>query len=412
MKWSYYDNNIEGYLKDDINRVLGTIAKNNEFELEENQKRAWINQINLLKNIFEGFNDGFIAFEYTIPRMGKRIDNVFLYKGIVFLLEFKVGSTEFYNHDIDQVHDYGLDLKNFHEESRDRYIVPILISTNADLKSLDVDVSKDKLFKPICCNEYNLIYVIKEIAKNYGFEDKNYREWMESRYRPTPTIIEAAQALYKGHNVKDISRSDSGAKNLNETTDYINKLIDYSKKNNKKTICFLTGVPGSGKTLAGLNIGTSRQKYEEEEHAVFLAGNGPLVNVLREALARDDNEFNGTLLGEARRKSGVFIQNIHHFRDAAIKDKRAPIEKVVIFDEAQRAWDKDETEKFMDKRGINLEKSEPHFLISVMDRHSDWSCIICLIGGGQEIHRGEAGLREWFKSIENFKNWEVLMQED
>ena len=276
---------------------------------------------------------------------------------------------------MNQVHDYSLDLKNFHEESRDRYIVPILISTKADHRSLELNINKDKLFEPICCNENNLTHVIIEISRKYGFEDNNYRKWLESRYRPTPTIIEAAQALYKGHNVKDISRSDSGVKNLNETTDYINKVINYSKKNNKKSICFLTGVPGSGKTLAGLNIGTSRQKYEEEEHAVFLSGNGPLVNVLREALARDDNKYNGTQLGQARRKSSLFIQNIHHFRDSAIKDKRAPIEKVVIFDEAQRAWDQNETERFMEKRGINLEESEPHFLISVMDRHSDWCCI-------------------------------------
>jgi len=407
LERSYYQNHLDGFLKDAEDKILGILAKNNEFELEDNQRRAWIKQIKILKNIFRSINDGFIAFEYTIPRMGKRIDNVFLYRGIVFLLEFKVGSEEYYRHDIDQVYDYGLDLKNFHEESLDRYIVPILISTNSGERSLSIHINRDKVFEPICCNEFNLIYVIEKVAREYGFEDRQYIEWIESRYRPTPTIIEAAQALYKGHNVKDISRSDSGARNLNETTDYINEVINDSKKNGKKSICFLTGVPGAGKTLAGLNIGASRQKYEEEEHAVFLSGNGPLVSVLREALARDDNEYNGTLLSEARRKSSVFIQNIHHFRDAAIRDKRAPIEKVVIFDEAQRAWNKKETERFMKERGVELKESEPHFLISVMDRHEDWACIVCLIGGGQEIHKGEAGLSEWFESIDKFKEWEV-----
>ena len=379
MERSYYQNYIDGFLKDSEDKILGVLAKNNEFELEDNQRRSWIKQIKILKNIFRSIDDGFIAFEYTIPRMGKRIDNVFLYRGIVFLLEFKVGSEEYYRHDIDQVYDYGLDLKNFHEESLDRYIVPILISTNRNERSLSIHINRDKVFEPICCNGFNLIYIIENISRDYGFEDIGYMKWIESRYRPTPTIIEAAQALYKGHNVKDISRSDSGAKNLNETTDYINGVIDDSKKNRKKSICFLTGVPGAGKTLAGLNIGASRQKYEEEEHAVFLSGNGPLVSVLREALARDDNEYNGTLLSEARRKSSVFIQNIHHFRDAAIRDERAPIEKVVIFDEAQRAWNKKETERFMKERGVELEQSEPHFLISVMDRHEDWACIVCLI---------------------------------
>ncbi|MDI9475599.1 MAG: DUF2075 domain-containing protein [Natronincolaceae bacterium] len=411
MKRSYYQDNVINFLKDTNEKILGTLVRNNEFELEGNQKWAWAKQIEILKRVLGIINDGFIAFEYTIPRMGKRIDNVFIYKGIVFLLEFKVGSEDYYRHDIDQVYDYGLDLKNFHEESLDRYVVPILISTDGDERPLDLYINKDMLFKPICCNEFNLVHAIKEISGKYGFEDGEYLGWMESRYRPTPTIIEAAQALYRGHNVKEISRSDAGAKNLSETTGYINKVIDYSKNNGKKTICFLTGVPGSGKTLAGLNIGASRQKYEEDEHTVFLSGNGPLVSVLREALARDDNESNGTPLNEAKRRASVFIQNIHHFRDAAIKDDRAPIEKVAIFDEAQRAWNKKQTERFMRDRGIELGKSEPQFLISVMDRHKDWACIVCLVGGGQEIHRGEAGLREWFKSINQFKDWEVHLSD-
>lgn len=238
MERSYYQNFINGFLKDDEDRILGIIAKNNEFELEDNQRRAWIKQIKILKSIFRSIDDGFIAFEYIIPRMGKRIDNIFLYRGIVFLLEFKVGSEEYYSHDIDQVYDYGLDLKNFHEESLNRYVVPILVSTNSNERSLNILISRDKVFEPICCNEFNLIYVIEKIAREYGFEDNHYMEWIESRYRPTPTIIEAAQALYKGHNVKDISRSDSGAKNLNETTDYINEVIDDSKKMGRNLFVF------------------------------------------------------------------------------------------------------------------------------------------------------------------------------
>lgn len=263
-----------------------------------------------------------------------------------------------------------------------------MVASKGEHRSFKLEVSKYKLCEPVICNYQNLISIIIKISSEIGFADNSYIKWIESRYRPTPTIIEAAQALYKGHNVKDISGSDSGAKNLNETTDYINKIIDYSKNNNKKSICFLIVVPGSGKTLAGLNIGTSRQKYEEEEHAVFISGNGPLVIVLREALALDDKKNNEILLKDARRKSSVFIQNIHHFRDSAIKDVRSPVEKVAIFDEAQRAWDKNETEKFMRRKGLVLKESEAHFLISVMDRHDDWACIFCLIGGGQEIHKG------------------------
>ncbi len=404
---SYYEDRISDFLEKDKNEILGCLVENNEFDLDDNQKRAWIKEIEILKEEFFDFDRGFISFEYTIPRIGKRIDNVLLYKGIVFLLEFKVGSKTYNSYDIDQVYDYGLDLKNFHEESLDKYIVPILVSTEAYGRDIDIEVRKDKLLKPILCNKNNLRATIVSISKAYGDGEIDYDSWINSRYRPTPTIIEAAQALYKGHKVEDISRSDSGVENLNITLDYIDKVIEDSKNNKKKSICFLTGVPGAGKTLAGLNIGSSRQKYEEEEHAVFLSGNGPLVEVLREALARDDKKYNDVTMDEARRKSSVFIQNIHHFRDNAIKDERPPLEKVVIFDEAQRAWNKEETAKFMKKKAIDLKKSEANFLISVMDRHDDWACIICLIGNGQEIHKGEAGLKEWFNSIEEFDNWEV-----
>lgn len=407
MKRSYYGNHVKNFLRDSDSEILGKLAKNNEFELEISQREAWSYQILLLKDLFKKIDKGYILFEYTIPRLGKRIDNILLYNGIVFLFEFKVGSTNYFKQDIDQVYDYALDLKNFHEESRSKYIVPILVATKATEFKFDIRVRKDMVFEPIYCNGDELSVVIETISRNFGKVDNEFKNWIESRYRPTPTIIEAAQALYKGHKVHNISRSDAGAKNLNDTTDYINRVIDNSKNMKKKSICFLTGVPGAGKTLAGLNIGTNRQKYENEEHAVFLSGNGPLVTVLREALARDENLSYGISMSEARRRTSVFIQNIHHFRDAAIKDNRPPVEKVVVFDEAQRAWDRNETERFMKERGIVLKQSEPYYLISVMDRHQDWACIVCLIGGGQEIYKGEAGLSEWFETIGRFPDWEV-----
>ena len=232
---------------------------------------------------------------------------------------------------------------------------------------------------------------------------------------PTPTIIEAAQVLYNGHNVKDISRNDASAINLNKTTEEINKIIDSSKANNRKSICFITGVPGAGKTLAGLNIAIERQKIDKGEHAVFLSGNGPLVDVLREALARDDVYRNKTTKKESLRKAEEFIQKIHHFRDDAISTNEAPFEKVVVFDEAQRAWDKENLKDFMGrKKGIqNFEMSEPDFLVSILDRHKDWAVIICLIGGGQEINKGESeGIAGWFEAIRNkYQNWDVYISD-
>lgn len=239
--------------------------------------------------------------------------------------------------------------------------------------------------------------------------------WARSGYRPTPTIIEAAQALYQGHRVEDITRSDAGAKNLTYTTTCLERIIEEAKANRRKAICFVTGVPGAGKTLAGLNLVTHRTKAHEEEHAVFLSGNGPLVDVLREALARDEvaqaRERGQSLTkDDASRKVKSFIQNIHHFRDDNLRNKQAPIERVAVFDEAQRAWDKERAANFMvQRKGVpDFDQSEPEFLISVMDRHQDWCTIICLIGGGQEINAGEAGLTEWFSALQRrFPNWHI-----
>ncbi|WP_292008807.1 DUF2075 domain-containing protein, partial [Chryseobacterium sp.] len=273
----------------------------------------------------------------------------------------------------------------------------------------------------ILCNEKNLENILSQIIQHFASNDNiiDVKRWENSLYKPTPTIIEAAQALYKGHNVKEISRNDSEAINLSKTSAVIHKIIDYSKANNKKSICFLTGVPGAGKTLAGLNIASERQHKDENEHSVFLSGNGPLVEVLREALTRDNIETalkNNKRIKkqDAERKAKSFIQNIHHFRDDNLVSEKSPTEKVIIFDEAQRAWQKDQVSIFMKrKKGIeNFNMSEPEYLISVMDKHINWCCIICLIGGGQEINTGEAGVSEWIKSLkERFQNWDIYFSD-
>jgi hypothetical protein len=242
--------------------------------------------------------------------------------------------------------------------------------------------------------------------------------WIGSSYQPTPTIIEAAQALYKGHNVVEISRSDAGAINLTKTCGHVSKVIDEAKANNKKVICLITGAPGAGKSLAGLNIATERMRYLENEHAVFLSGNGPLVAVLREALIQDQLAGNEFLPKDkkikrkgAEQKAAAFIQNIHHFRDDNLASVDSPVEKVVIFDEAQRAWNKDQASSFMKrKRGQDdFSMSEPDFLLSVMNRHKDWCVVVCLIGGGQEINTGEAGISEWMTPLkENYADYDLF----
>lgn len=232
---------------------------------------------------------------------------------------------------------------------------------------------------------------------------------------PTPTIVEAAQALYNNHNVKDITRSDAGAHNLLDTTDAIKRIIRHSKENSRKSIIFVTGVPGAGKTLVGLNLASEFHNSALEEHAIFLSGNLPLVTVLQEALARDkvarEHEAGRRMLkNTALREVKSFIQIIHHYRDEYVGNGQAPTERVAIFDESQRAWTQQEISSFMARRkGVReFPWSEPEFLISTMDRRNDWATIVCLVGGGQEINKGEAGLPEWFDALKrSFPHWDV-----
>ena len=293
MLRSYYSSNILDFMNKNEATIFGEITGNDMFSSDDLQKKAWKKEIKILREQLNTLKEGHILFEYTIPRIGKRIDTVLLYKGIVFLIEFKVGEQKYPNYAKEQVIDYALDLSCFHKESHDKLLVPILVCTEALEKNNDIKELKDNILDVYCCNGANLQQYIREISDEHNKISFDPISWINSIYMPTPTIIEAAQTLYSGHNVADISRNDASAKNLNQTTEAINKIINDSKKNNRKSICFITGVPGAGKTLAGLNIVIKRQNVDENEHAVFLSGNGPLVEVLQEALARDDVKRNG-----------------------------------------------------------------------------------------------------------------------
>ncbi len=414
MNTSYYQSSIDSFLNENKNTIFGQLARHHQHDLEDLQKNAWLEQIEFLQ---QELNDvcGHLYFEFSIPRMGKRVDNILIINNLILVIEFKVGDRSYSNYAQNQTIDYCLDLQNFHEGSHNKTIVPILIATNAPSEPSNINGSLN-LTTCILCNKENFKEILLQILDQAKTtESLDIHSWENSIYKPTPTIIEAAQALYKGHSVKEISRSDAGTINLANTSYLINKIIEDSKIQHKKSICFLTGVPGAGKTLAGLNIANERLKADESEHSVFLSGNGPLVDVLREALTRDSVESakkRGQKISrtEAERKAKAFIQNIHHFRDDNLRTPHAPIEKVVVFDEAQRAWQKEQVSKFMQqKKGIpNFDMSEPEYLISVMNRHDDWCTIICLIGGGQEINTGEAGVSEWIESLKTkYSSWDI-----
>ncbi|MBR6389690.1 MAG: DUF2075 domain-containing protein [Opitutales bacterium] len=414
---SYYSSGIKEFLSQSSDEIFGVISSNSEhFQTQLNQANSWLSEIEILKNQLAKYSEGRIIFEYIIPRMGKRIDAVFLHKNIVFLLEFKCGDSEYKTSAIDQVYDYALDLKNFQKQSARKLLVPIVVSTKAPDLSFE-NTEEDRILAPIKCNENNIADAIDFVSSIYSEENFNYIDWENSEYFPTPTIVEAAQALYSGHNVEDITRNDAGAENLSITSTRLGEIIEFSKANRKKSICFVTGVPGAGKTLVGLNLAMNRSNAVEGERAVFLSGNFPLVAVLQEALARDyvaNKKMRGITVkkADALRKTSAFIQIIHKYRDSFVNNDVLPAERVVIFDESQRAWTKAMIKKFMSqKKGIeNFDYSEPEFLISTMNRHRDWAVIVCLVGGGQEINTGEAGLPEWFDSLRrSFKDWDIYV---
>lgn len=413
----YYCDSIVNFLQKDEDLILGEITKNNFYGHINTERFAWINQIHILKSALVDL-EGSIFFEFSIPRMGKRVDCILIIQNIVFVVEFKVGETEFRNEHIEQVWDYALDLKNFHESSHTALLIPILVATEAISSVYDIvfTVHDDNLSLPLKTGKKDLQLVIKRTIHYFSSTETIASDaYISGSYSPTPTIIEAALSLYKNHNVENITRNDAGAINLKSTSKYISDTISYAKENHKKVICFVTGVPGAGKTLVGLKVATEHLDHEQGNKSVFLSGNKPLVDILQEALTRD-RYFTEKELGnkvtkkEIKESVKAFIQIIHHYRDEYIRDQKAPYDHVAIFDEAQRAWTKDQTVKFMQqKKGIvDFQYSEPEFLISCLDRHQDWAVVICLVGGGQEINTGEAGISEWLMAIENqFLNWET-----
>ena len=415
MQRSYYSARIREFLDEKPETLLGKLMVSDEFSTTDLQKNAWRKEIDILQDQLRSVENGDIAFEYTIPRMGHRIDVVCIIRGLIFLLEFKVGDSEYRKSTADQVMDYALDLKYFHELSADRYIIPISIPTEAPSVCNEGSFMEDKISNVLKCMKDNIGLTINSVLSSVQDQDLSIADWINSRYAPTPTIIEAAQAMYRNHSVKDISRNDAGAHNLTATTETINQIIDDCKRNHKKAICFVTGVPGAGKTLAGLNIANERHNFDVDEHAVFLSGNGPLVDILQAALAKDRSSRMGITIAEAKKETKSFIQIIHRFRDEALTTNNPPAEKVAIFDEAQRAWNEESLTDFMKrKKGVDaFNQSEPEFLIRIMDRHQDWAVIVCLVGGGQEIYNGEAGIIDWFRALQKkFRNWHIYLSDN
>jgi hypothetical protein len=416
---AYYIATIGDFQRSTDEFVIATLVGASSFAIETSQRDAWREQVRTMREALVGAQtNGVIAFEFSVPRMGKRIDVLLVLGAVVFVLEFKVGEREFAADALRQVWDYALDMKNFHSTSHQAVIVPVLVATDADedATSSVIESDSDGVVRPLRATRAALANLLAHAGKWFGGPAIDADLWAAGTYKPTPTIIEAALALYGGHRVEEISRREADAINLTQTNARIQEIVRTARAGRHKAICFVTGVPGAGKTLVGLDVATKHHDKASELYSVFLSGNGPLVKILCEALARDRVERSKHTstrisLGEARSEVKAFVQNVHHFRDQCIRDAPVPPpEHVTIFDEAQRAWNEAQTAAFMQrKKGhANFEMSEPTFLISCMDRHMDWAVIVCLVGGGQEINTGEAGIGEWLRTIRtNFPHWHV-----
>lgn len=414
---AWYSASIGDFIESRAEAIIGALAAASQFDVDRSQLGAWLEEIGLLKRGLRGI-EGWLHLEFDIPRLGSRVDAVVVTSRAVLPIEFKVGESQFRRPDFEQAWDYALDLRNFHEASHAVDLFPILVATESE--SAEVAWSQpdsDGVRRPRRCNGGTLHIAIHDALQQAVSAHIDVAAWGRSPYRPTPTIIQAARALYAGHSVDAIARNDAGATNLAATYARIEEIVDEVSRRGGKAIIFVTGVPGAGKTLVGLNLATQR-RGQGETHAVYLSGNGPLVAVLREALTRDEVARHKAK-GQTTRKGTVaqpikaFIQNVHHFRDEGLRDSSTPpADHVVIFDESQRAWTKEKTSDFMRRRKNRpgFDQSEPEFLLQYMNRHDDWAVVVCLVGGGQEIHTGEAGIGEWLSAVgASFQNWEVYI---
>lgn len=418
QRWQYRSA-LSAFALADDNAILGALVATNAGDVALEQRNAWSAQFAVLRELgplAEAYPSSTLYLEYSIPRLGRRVDAVLVLGPALFVIEFKVGEVHFTRAALDQVWDYALDLKHFHEASHHIVLAPILVATDAHAEpARDLHVDDDGLLRPLRASARDLRARVEQVLAFVSAPHVDPDVWESGRYLPTPTIIEAARALYRGHAVEAISRNDAGAQNLATTSRAIEEVIECARSLGRKALILVTGVPGAGKTLVGLDVANRHADGSSASYSVFLSGNGPLVAVLREALTRDEvaqRAAVGERISKKSARQGVeaFIQNVHHFRDDCLVETSAPPEHVVLFDEAQRAWNQEKTSSFMaQKKGhLGFGQSEPEFLLSCLDRHPDWAVVVGLVGGGQEINTGEAGIGAWLEAVrERFPAWEL-----
>jgi hypothetical protein len=420
---AYYRATVKDYLAATLESVQGKLSMGSEsdgfFTIYGAQVGVWTKEIGVLKSALSNVatalpeaKEWCLLLEYPIPRRARRADAVLLAEDVVIVIEFKEGAGAFLRANQLQVEDYALDLRDFHAESRGRSIVPVLVGVDAvPSDGLDLPNATGKPTKVRAAVPGTLPQVLASAYSEFHRVDRDAIDppvWDNSNYWPVPTIIEAAEWLFAHHDVAHIAHSHADKEYIERTSQAILDAVEVAQSERQKLICFVTGVPGAGKTLVGLKVAHSPALRRGNRPAgTFLSGNGPLVMVVSRALVLDARRRGAKSMRSAEDLVRTFITGVHTFYNAhygknAIADS---YNKVVIFDEAQRAWTRQRVYRKSNKR---IDASEPEIMLSIMDKH-DWAVVVCLIGSGQEIHDGEAGLAEWGRALhDKYPEWRVI----
>jgi hypothetical protein len=393
--------------------IVGTLAEAQIRHFRSNevqQLRAWEIGIDILRAALPRAEDWWVLLEYPLLRLGRRADAILLTPAAVLVLEFKAGAEHFDNAGREQVEDYALDLQDFHAGCRRTPIVPILVATAARARPQTFPLALAGALPVLDADAESLAGLLHRISATLPvpLDPLEPQRWIEAPYRPVPTIVEAACMLYGRHGVAEISAARADTHNLTRTSDAILQSIAEARTANTRAILFVTGIPGAGKTLCGLNAAFGESS---DARATFLTGNPTLVHVLREALARDAIA-RGADRRAARQQMEAAIQALPRFRDHHVARGEIPAERIVVIDEAQRCWSRDHAIRKTRDRPVPLTDSEPGHLLEIMSRHDGFAAIICLVGSGQEIHDGEGGLAEWGFALAAHPGWRVLAAPD
>lgn len=405
---AFFSSSVAEFCRTDPAAIIGRLSSRHVAfhpAAEGEQVRAWEREIEILADALRNIEGGWsVLLEAPLLRLGKRLDAVLLGPGLVIVIEFKIGASTYGAADRFQTERYAQCLRDFHAASQARLIVPILCAEQASQTPLTIKIV-DGVCDLLLTNSVTLADAIQLAAgrADHAAEPLSAIDFDNSAYRPTPTIVEAAQALYAGHQISEIGRGDATDAELQAASACLRKIAADAEAQSSKVICFVTGAPGAGKTLLGLDLALKSRSGLRP--AALLSGNRPLVHVLTEALAADQAERTGGRKADARYEADAAIQNLLGYLKEHT-DGPPPPEHVIVFDEAQRAWD--------DKVGLELmnrPNSEPELFLEILDR-LDWSCLVCLVGPGQEINRGEGGLPLWGQALKQAadrgRRWTII----